>query len=97
LAFAQRKPGYPGGMNVSIRGQRYKLIHRPEGTDAFYDLQTDPSELKGHVGRDLEAFERLRDAARRQLELQAAQAEGRAVGTVDPRFAAELEQLGYTK
>jgi len=97
LAFSQRRPGYPGGMNVSVQNRRHKLIHRPDGKDAFYDLRLDPRELKGHGGRHAAAFERFRKLSVRQLELHRAQAEGQKDAVVDPRFAAELEQLGYTK
>jgi arylsulfatase A-like enzyme len=102
-AFAQRRPpddnwrsDWEKGEIYSLQTSRYKYIEHTEGEDEFYDLQTDPFELK-NLSENSKEKEHLKKSLAEMYGKFSVQAKsiGDKPGTIEKEYLEELKALGY--
>ena len=95
--FAQRRPlRKTGGDGVyALQSERHKLILRATGADEFYDLESDPLELRNQAGAETAAEAELRG----ELEgwLRAFADRGLESEAGEEQWRDELQKLGYAE
>jgi len=105
-AFSQRRPpderrlhiGWEPGVKLAAQDGAHKYIFNSEGGDEFYDLRTDPHELRNLAGTPDPDRDRLREWLHRKFE--ALVRDHRTKGAdpeVDPRHLEDLKALGYVQ
>jgi arylsulfatase A-like enzyme len=103
LAFAQRRPkgpklrDYEPGEVFSVQDLDWKYIVHTEGKDEFYDLRSDPLELRNLAGTASELAERLARLARESFAQAEREGKQAAPRPVDPVLDDELRALGYVQ
>ncbi len=100
--FAQRRPPESAGdpdqsaMSALQTGQHKYILHEP-GEDEFYELMSDPRELRNAAGGGGAAEEELRRALEERLRAFRSRGPSTAPGEIPEEWAQELRDLGYAR
>ena len=104
FAYSQRRPadetgierGWSDGLVIAAQTTRYKYILNTDGEDEFYDLESDPLELRNLVARETPERERMASWLARKYESMLQEplnVEGDE--EIDEEHLDELKALGY--
>ena len=89
--------GYESGARYALQERRYKYVHWTEGPDEFYDLASDPFEIRDLIGKGLPDEERMRKALLEMVATLSVQSESIVQPTPDDGVKERLRALGYTQ